>query len=121
MSLYLNVLNRPDLRKRFQVTKAIYDSLHSGVWSPPDPALQAFLDEVTARYPQLDAWPDDVLDDCPWDEPFEHADGILQFAIAEVWWDEIRPWLLELAQRHGLTAFDDADERVYLPRPRPGA
>jgi hypothetical protein len=78
------------------------------------PAVDAFHTDLLARYPMPTPGQDDHTSPwsvLPWHteecvitcSPFSEADGM-------------RPVLLDLAQRHGLTCFDPQSSTVYFPR-----
>ncbi|GAA2480722.1 hypothetical protein [Winogradskya humida] len=72
---------------------------------PAHPAVSAFLDDLTARYPVGD------LDD-PWSaEPCAVVDGVL-LSVMYSRADEFRSVVTELARQHGLLCFDASSDVV---------
>ena len=77
--------------------------------------MDAFVAEITARWPQIDDVPDDEVDECPWNVQFDQSPAHVASTIAWSRAEEIHPVYIETARRHGLYVYDPQDDRVYEP------
>ena len=105
-----------------QVAAVTFEQLHAryveGGEAPAAPELLAFLDEITKRYPDLMDLDDDHVDDGVWsDGPLtNNATGtLLYLGIVSNRAEEVTSYLVEVAARHGLTAFDPQAQRLLHP------
>jgi hypothetical protein len=77
--------------------------------APPTPRVRAFIEAITAKYPDLGDLSDDEIDDGVWsDGPLVgNANGPF-FYFGLVWSrvEEVVPFLAETARAHGLVCFD---------------
>jgi len=95
----------------------------SGVVSHP--SVDAFYNEITSKHPEIDAVPEDQIDDqdlCPWSVAFDRSPGHL--IICCVWSkaDYVEALVKNLARKHGLAVFDPQNTKITLPGgPAPGA
>jgi hypothetical protein len=80
-----------------------------------DPAVEAFVAEISARWPQIDDVPNDEVDDCPWNVAFDQSTAHVSSAIAFSRADEVAPVYIDAAVRHGLYVYDPQDDKVYAP------
>src|SRR5206468_657565 len=46
------------------------------------PRVRRFVDELTARYPQIDDVPEEQVDECPWTIAFDQSEGHVIMCIA---------------------------------------
>lgn len=86
---------------------------------PPNPAIDAFYNELTAKHPEIDDVPEDQIDNtefCPWSVAFDRSPGHL--IICCVWSkaEYVENLIRELATKHGLLMYDPQSEKVYLPK-----
>lgn len=99
--------NNEDAAKTFDALCAKY--LDGGDGSPPDPALRAFVDEITRNYPDLTELDDDHIDEGVWsDGPLlNNAIGPLLY-LGIVWSraEEVTAYLVDRARVRGLRVFD---------------
>lgn len=82
------------------------------------PAVRAFYDELTTRWPELDAVPDDKIDDkdlCPWSCEISHSGMAVVTACVWSMADKVGHFVEELAIKHRLVFFDPQSERVRVP------
>jgi len=84
----------------------------------PHPAVDAFYQELTARWPEIDTVPDDKVDDrdyCPWSCEIDRFPG--HIIMAAVWSkaDDVDALVKQLARKHGLAVFDPQSERIIYP------
>ncbi len=93
----------------------IYKALCSGDASVVDtsPSIAAFFSDLTARYPDINDYPLEKIDDCPWNCSFDRSDGhvILNIAWSRV--EEVLPFVSELVAKHKLVAYDPQENELY--------
>jgi hypothetical protein len=82
----------------------------------PSDAIQDFLSEVTKRFPEIDDIEDeDELEECPWTCAFDKSTC---HVIVTMRWgceEDVAPWLIETANRHGLVCFDPQAGETHAP------
>ena len=80
------------------------------------PAVAAFYQELCAAYPEIDDWPEDDLDKCPWSVAHDRSDGYVLMCMQ---WgsvaDDAAQLVVELADKHRLLCYDPQGPSVYLP------
>ena len=96
---------------------ALCERRHDGVESSPH--VRRFVDELTARYPQIDDVPEDKVDECPWTIAFDQSEGHVIMCIAGSKAGEMKPIVQGLAAKHGLVCYDPQVDEVHNP-PGPG-
>ena len=76
------------------------------------PAVAAFLEELTSELPQIDDWPEETIDECPWSCAFDVSEG--HILIPMVWSaaETLPAKIVALAERHGLVCVDPQSERI---------
>jgi len=103
----------------------IYGALAEGTDLPtdaavePSPVVAAFLTALDARYPNLDALPEDQVDESPWASGFESSE---RHVLLNLRWgasDDVVLWIVRLAAEHGLVLFDPQGDEVHLPPTMP--
>lgn len=80
-----------------------------------DERLARFVADVTSRYPQIDDVADDEIDACPWNVAFDISERHVTVPIMWAYVEEIAPFVMDLAERHGLVCYDPQSRRVHLP------
>ena len=95
---------------------ALCDGDASGV--SPNPAIDKFYSEITAKHPEIDEVPDDEVDDvdlCPWSVAFDRSAGHL--IICCVWSkaDYVQELVTGLASKHGLALYNPQAEAILYP------
>jgi hypothetical protein len=76
-------------------------------WIEPSPHVRAFYEELTGLFP------DDGGSNDPWAAgPLDHSDGHVIMNMPASKASEIRPIVLELAEKHGLVCFDPQSGRI---------
>ncbi|MFI6498237.1 hypothetical protein [Nonomuraea typhae] len=78
----------------------------------PRAEVAAFLDDLTARYPDLTA---DNYAASPWAEPLTVADGTVLASAVFPRAAEVCRTVLDLAERHGLIVFDPQSGTLHTP------
>jgi hypothetical protein len=79
------------------------------------PAVEAFYGELTAKHPDLDAAPEDRVDQCPWSVPCDRSPG---HVIMSCVWSQaayVEKLVRDLARKHGLAVYDAQAGAVTYP------
>lgn len=98
------------------------DSDSSGV--VPHLAINEFYAELIARHPEIDAVPDEKIDDhdyCPWSCKLDRSPG---HVIMSCVWSKatyVHQLVQSLAHKHGLAVYDPQSEVVTYPDGSAGA
>jgi hypothetical protein len=77
--------------------------------------VSSFFTDLEKRYPSINDYAEDRLDECPWACPFEICSD---FAVVCMRWsstDAVMPIITELARAHGLVCYDPQEESVHYP------
>ncbi|MCA9193049.1 MAG: hypothetical protein KDB03_14845 [Planctomycetales bacterium] len=85
----------------------------------PHPGVEAFLKELTLRYPQIDDWAEKDIDACPWSVAFDYSDCHVLMCLSYSRVNEVVPFVKELAAKHDLVCFNPQWPCVEYP-PRIG-
>ena len=116
MSFDLAVLS---IEKSISTDKAveIYRELCDGNYEilRPSDKIDAFYQELTQKFPDIDSYSDDEVDDCPWSVEIDVSDGAVIMSMVWSRVEELAPYVMELAERHHLACFDPQESRLYLP------
>lgn len=80
------------------------------------PRRARFLQELAARWPSIDDYPEDDVDDCPWNVDFDRSEASAILGIAWSRVEEVVPFVLDLAHRHDLHVYNPQDDTVTPPR-----
>ena len=78
----------------------------------PSPKIRQFLNDLTARYPQIDDVAEDKMDDCPWSISVDVSEG---HVIMPMRWDradEISKIIIDLAKKYALVCFDPQRDKI---------
>jgi hypothetical protein len=81
----------------------------------PSTRILSYIEELTAKYPDLDELPDDEVDDSPWaDSPLRGnvMGPFFYFALVPSKADETVPFIADTARRHELVCFDPQQEKL---------
>ena len=62
--------------------------------SDPNERVNAFIEEITSHYPQIDDYPEDDVDDCPWSIAFDVTETSVIICISESRVEEVAPLFL---------------------------
>jgi len=82
------------------------------------PAVDAFYRELTGRWPEIDAVPDDEIDDlnvCPWSVAMDRSGMHVIMCCAWSKADEVGKFVESLAMKNGLVFYDPQSDRVKPP------
>ena len=96
----------------------IYQALCRGDRSVVDasPNVTAFFAELTARYPDMNDYALEKIDDCPWNCSFDKSDGHVMLNIAWSRVEEVMPFVSELIAKHKLIAYDPQENQLYAAK-----
>ena len=75
----------------------------------------AFYSRLISLYPEVEAVPEDELDDSPWACSMEVSGSHVIMAIVPEQSEKVVPQVLVLAEEHALVCFDPQAGKVYLP------
>ncbi|MEU7868414.1 hypothetical protein [Dactylosporangium sp. NPDC049140] len=110
--------DRPDDTDAGEVFSALYDRYIAGGYSPPTPAISAYVEALLDRWYEMGD-PRDVDDTSPWSSAplIDNASGpIIYFAMRYSMADEVSAACAHMAAERGLVCFD-----VQWDQLRPGA
>lgn len=80
----------------------------------PSAKIDAFYTELTAKYPDIDSYSDDDVDECPWSVEIAVSDGAVVMSMVWSRVEEVAPYVLELAAKHDLSCYDPQADQLYL-------
>ncbi len=86
--------------------------------------VAAFYDELTERWPEIDAVPDEEIDSvrhCPWSCALNRSGMAVVMSCVWPMAEEVAAFVANLAEKHGLVLFDPQTGTLLLPerlRPR---
>ncbi|WP_254507185.1 hypothetical protein [Anatilimnocola floriformis] len=84
----------------------------------PHPAVDAFYEELTARYPEIDSISDEMVDDhdyCPWSCALDRSPGHVIMACVWSQAENVQRFVTQLAHKNGLAVYDPQQGRVSYP------
>ncbi len=116
MSFDLAVMNVETPISSGQAAK-IYDELCEGNYDilKPSEQIDAFYRELIEKYPDIDSYSDDEVDDCPWSVNIDVSDGAVLMCVVWSRAEEVAPFVMRLAEKHGLACYDPQDDKLHLP------
>lgn len=86
-----------------------------GDWLVPTPAIEAFLKELTAVYPQGNDEAAEDREKSPWTAPLVSGPSWVVMSIEWSWAETMGRVLFQLSRKHGLALYDAATSLIYLP------
>jgi hypothetical protein len=95
----------------------IYGELCEGNYDALQPSekIDAFYHELIDKYPDIDSYPDETVDDCPWSVELDISDGAVVMCMVWSRVEEVAPFVRGLAEKHGLACYDPQADKLYLP------
>ena len=95
----------------------IYGELCDGNYDvlKPSAKIDAFYQELITRYPDIESYSDDNVDECPWSVEIDVSDGAVMVCIVWSRVEEVAPFVMRLAEKHGLACYDPQDDKLHLP------
>ena len=79
------------------------------------PGVERFLEELSARYPDLDELADEQIDDSPWSCGFDRSGAHVLMCMRWGVPKEVLDLIAALAEEHGLVLYDPQGSEVHLP------
>ena len=79
------------------------------------PGVERFLQELSARYPDLDELPEEEIDDSPWSCGFDRSGAHILMCMRWSVSTEVLDLIAALAEKHGLVLYDPQGSEVHLP------
>lgn len=86
-------------------------------WVVPNPKVAAFLKDLTARYPDIKDMPEQNVDACPWAASLDVSRGHVLMPMVHSWAERMYPFILGLAEKHGLVCFDPQEGMIVAAPP----
>lgn len=83
--------------------------------SPTHPQVEAFYQQLTSHYPELDNLTDDDIDHSPWSTRLTMTDTAVLMSVSWSGVDEAAPFVRKLADQHGLVVCDPQQDTVHHP------
>ena len=116
MSFDLAVMNIEQHISSEEAAK-IYGELCEGNYDvlTPSEKIDAFYQELIGQYPDIDSYSDDEVDDYPWSVEIDISDGAVVLSMVWSRVEEVAPFVMHLAEKHGLACYDPQDDKVQLP------
>ena len=82
----------------------------------PSDYVNQFLAELTNKYPQIDDWPEEDIDNCPWSIAFDVSEGHILMPMVFSRADEMYGVIVALAEKYGLVCVDPQSCKIaYAP------
>lgn len=81
----------------------------------PHAGVKAFFNQLVKRYPSLDNWPSEDLDDCPWADPPEYRPTHVLLSLLDEFVEPLEAVVVDLALEHGLLVYDPQTPDLHLP------
>lgn len=83
----------------------------------PSESVAAFLQELTAQYPEIDAWPQEDIGNCPWSGVLDVSAGHVLMPMIFSKAEEMYPVIADLAKKHGLVCVDPQSSCIVTTPP----
>jgi hypothetical protein len=84
----------------------------------PNPAVDAFYAELTAKHPEIDTIPEERVGDfdyCPWSCALDHSPGHVVLSCVWPKATYVAQLVQDLARKHGLAVYDPQSDAVIYP------
>ena len=116
----------PQKRIRNEEATELYVRLCDGDTSGvvPNPAIDSFYSELTAKHPEVDTIPAGKIDDhdyCPWSCKLDYSPGHVIMSCVWSQATHVHQLVQGLARKHGLALYDPQSEEVIYPDGSKGA
>ena len=108
--------NRVSDREAGKLYARLCESDTSGV--VPNPAIEAFYAELTARHPEIDVVPEEKIDDhdySPWSCALDRSPGHVIMSCVWPKAEHVHQLVQDLARKHGLALYDPQSSIVIYP------
>lgn len=77
--------------------------------------VKAFFNQLVRRYPSLDNWPSENLDECPWADPPEYRPTHVMLSLLDEFVEPLEAVVVDLALDNGLLVYDPQTPDLHLP------
>ena len=81
----------------------------------PSANIDSFYQELISKYPDIDSYSDDEVDNCPWSVELNISDGAVLMCMVWSRVEEVAPFVMNLAAKHNLACFDPQEDKISLP------
>src|SRR5260370_1074011 len=114
----------PDRRLDDAEAGRVYRRLCDGVTDDivPNPAIDAFYEDLTAKHPEIDDIPEEEIDNhdlCPWSIKLDRSPGHVIMPCVWSKADYVDQLVRTLARKHGLAVYDPQAGRIIYPEESP--
>ncbi|MCR8647733.1 hypothetical protein [Leptospira interrogans] len=79
----------------------------------PSLKVKNFVQDLTKTYPQLNDWPEDDIDNCPWSNDFDISEGHVIISMSFSRAEEISNLIIQLATKYGLVGIDPQSGAIF--------
>ncbi len=79
----------------------------------PNLKVKNFVQDLTKTYPQLNDWPEDDIDNCPWSNDFDISEGHVIISMSFSRAEEISNLIIQLATKYGLVGIDPQSGAIF--------
>jgi hypothetical protein len=83
----------------------------------PNSKVESFLKELTKQFSQIDDWPEEDLDNCPWSIAFDVSEGHILMPMVFSKVEEMYPIIVDLSQKYGLVCVDPQSKCIVTAPP----
>ena len=106
------------VKQASQVYLKLCDNDTSLLQPQPDSAqdIEAFLQELTQRYPPPSAYTDETADECLWSNDFDISEAHVLLSIPFSRVAEAAAWIVDLAYKHHLIFYNPQNGTIRLPQ-----
>jgi hypothetical protein len=95
----------------------IYGELCNGNYESlrPSEKIDAFYQALIEKYPDIDSYSGDEVDECSWSVEIDVSDGAVVMCMVWSRVEEVAIYVMRLAEKHDLACFNPQDDTLYLP------
>jgi hypothetical protein len=110
----------PDKRLNDAESGRVYRRLCDGITDDigPNPAIDAFYEELTAKHPEIDDIPEEEIDNhdlCPWSIAMDKSPAHVIMLCVWSKADYVDQLIKTLARKHGLAVYDPQAGKIIYP------
>ena len=77
----------------------------------PNEKVNSFIREITSHYPQIDDYPDDDVDDCPWNVAFDVTETSVIICMSWSPVEDVASLIINTAAKHNLACYDPQENK----------
>jgi hypothetical protein len=78
----------------------------------PNQKISSLIQEITSRYPQIDDYADEDIDNCPWAVAFDVDEKCVVICISFSRVGDVVDWISEVASKHDLVCYDPQENKL---------